>query len=36
MNQADPAIPNSYFIGQEIKWDAPWIEVYLWVGCPSG
>lgn len=34
MNQADPAIPNSYFIGQEIKWDAPWIEVYLWVELP--
>jgi hypothetical protein len=34
MNQTNPAIPSSYFIGQEIKWDAPWIEVYLWVELP--
>jgi len=34
MNQTNAAIPSSYFIGQEIKWDAPWIEVYLWVELP--
>jgi hypothetical protein len=34
MNQTNAAIPSSYSIGQEIKWDAPWIEVYLWVELP--
>jgi hypothetical protein len=34
MNQTDAAIPSSYFVGQEIKWDAPWIEVNLWVELP--
>jgi hypothetical protein len=27
-------IPSSYAIGQEINWEAPWIEVYLWVELP--
>jgi hypothetical protein len=34
MNQTNAAIPSSYAIGQEIKWVAPWIEVYLWVELP--
>lgn len=31
-DQAD--IPSSYAVGQEINWEAPWIEVYLWVELP--
>ena len=31
-DQAD--IPSSYFVGQEINWEAPWIDVYLWVELP--
>ena len=27
-------IPSRYFVGQEINWDAPWIEVFLWVELP--
>lgn len=30
----EAAIPSSYFIGQEINWDAPWVEVCLWVELP--
>lgn len=28
------ALPTSYIVGQEINWDAPWIEVYVWVELP--
>jgi hypothetical protein len=34
MNQTNASIPSSYRIGQEIKWDAPWTDVYLWVELP--
>jgi hypothetical protein len=34
MSSQQVAIPSSYFVGQEIKWDASWIEVYLWVELP--
>ncbi len=34
MSPQQVAIPSSYFVGQEINWDAPWIEVYLWVELP--
>jgi len=27
-------IPSSYFVGQEINWEAPWIDVCLWVELP--
>lgn len=26
--------PKSYFLGQELNWDAPWVDVDLWVELP--
>jgi adenylate kinase family enzyme len=33
-DQSEVAIPSSYFVGQEIKWDAPWIDVSVCVELP--
>jgi hypothetical protein len=32
--QSQPTLPSSYIVGQEINWEAPWIEVYIWVELP--
>jgi hypothetical protein len=26
--------PDNYFAGQEFNWEAPWVDVYLWVELP--
>jgi len=32
--QPEVTIPSSYIVGQEIKWDAPWTDVSIWVELP--
>jgi hypothetical protein len=27
-------VPESYFVGQELNWGAPWVDVCLWVELP--
>lgn len=34
MNTQPESIPESYYVGQDIDWSAPWIDAVLWVELP--
>jgi len=33
-NKGDEKLSTSYFVGQELNWNAPWVKVRLWVELP--